>query len=921
MRPLSLKMSAFGPYAGKTEIKMEDLGNQGLYLITGDTGAGKTTIFDAICFALFGSGSGSNREPSMFRSKYATAETPTEVELIFIHMGKEYKVRRNPDYERPKTRGDGTTTEKANAELIMPDGKVIAKVGQVDSAIEEILGVNKNQFSQIAMIAQGDFMKLLLAGTKERQEIFRELFKTGYYQKLQYRLDDERKELFGQVENTRRSIAQYVMDIAVDEDDTLAIDVNKAKNWEMTLSDIVELIDKIIESDTASLDKLEAELADINKKLEKVNTAIGAAEALEKTKNDLTQAKYDLAEAVPQEKVRKDAFESAKDALKDKDKLNSEATTIQNELPEYDAYDNLLWNIAIIEKEIDDNKEQQESKTKALTAKSESKALLIKEQASLSEAGAKLEKLKGDLDKAKETIESLEDLEKEYSSYLEEKEELLRLQDKFLEDEKSFKELSKKYELMDEAFRHGQAGILASKLEEGMECPVCGSKSHPNKAELSDDVPSEQELNAAKKKAEEARNKATESSNTAGNAKASLETKKEVLTKNSDKILNSKDLDKLSQLLDAAKEEAEEKADKIKQSIREEETNLARKNELDKLVPDIDDEITKLNEEINKLKNDFSAKKSTLEGDIKQEKEKKAKLKFASKTEAQNKYSELTKAAKILQDNYDNADKAYKNITGIIGELQAKIKAYEDTIKGTKEIDLPKENDKKRELIDAQNVIIEKKQTVATRINQNENIHTNIEKQATNLGELESRFQWVASLSDTANGKLRGKDKIMLETYIQTTYFDRIIDRANLRLMKMSGGQYELKRQGEASNARSQSGLELGVIDHYNGSERSVKTLSGGESFMASLSLALGLSDEVQSSAGGIQIDTMFVDEGFGSLDPDALELAYGALAGLTEGNKLVGIISHVTDLKAKIDKQIIVTKEKSGGSSVKLQV
>ena len=185
----------------------------------------------------------------------------------------------------------------------------------------------------------------------------------------------------------------------------------------------------------------------------------------------------------------------------------------------------------------------------------------------------------------------------------------------------------------------------------------------------------------------------------------------------------------------------------------------------------------------------------------------------------------------------------------------------------------------------------------------------------------EKRYGYVSSLADTANGKLSGKEKIMLETYIQTTYFDRIIARANLRFMKMSDAQYELKRLEEASNNRSQSGLDLGVIDHYNGSQRSVKTLSGGESFMAALSLALGLSDEIQSSAGGIQIDTMFVDEGFGTLDSDSLELAYNALAGLTEGNRLVGIISHVSELKDKIDKQIVVTKEKSGGSNAILQI
>ena len=182
------------------------------------------------------------------------------------------------------------------------------------------------------------------------------------------------------------------------------------------------------------------------------------------------------------------------------------------------------------------------------------------------------------------------------------------------------------------------------------------------------------------------------------------------------------------------------------------------------------------------------------------------------------------------------------------------------------------------------------------------------------MEDLESRYAWMKALSDTANGNITGKDKIMLETYIQTTYFDRILERANVRLRKMSGGQYDLKRRAEADNKKSQSGLELDIIDHINATERSVNTLSGGEAFLASLALALGLSDEVQM-ATGIRLDTLFVDEGFGSLDSEALSKAYLTLAGLTEGNRLVGIISHVAELKEKIDRQIVVKKELSGGS------
>ena len=210
MRPIKLTMSAFGPYAGKTVLELDKLGASGLYLITGDTGAGKTTIFDAIAFALYGQPSGDNRETGMFRSQYADAATPTFAELVFAYRGETYTVRRNPEYDRLKTRGEGTTTEKADAELVYPDGRVITKVKEVDRAIAEIMGIDRNQFSQIAMIAQGDFLKLLLASTDERKKIFQKLFNTQSFSRLQKSLKTAADELGGACKAAEDSIRQYV---------------------------------------------------------------------------------------------------------------------------------------------------------------------------------------------------------------------------------------------------------------------------------------------------------------------------------------------------------------------------------------------------------------------------------------------------------------------------------------------------------------------------------------------------------------------------------------------------------------------------------------------------------------------------------------------------------------------------------------
>ncbi|MBQ5849649.1 MAG: SMC family ATPase, partial [Lachnospiraceae bacterium] len=341
MRPLRLKMSAFGPYSGNVEINMSDLGEHGLYLITGDTGAGKTTIFDAICFALFGNASGANREASMLRSKYADIATPTEVELLFSHADKEYIVKRNPEYMRPAKRGEGLKKETANAQLTYPDGRIVTRVKDVDMAIVELLGIDRNQFSQIAMLSQGEFLKLLLADTKSRQQIFRELFKTSYYQTLQYRLEDSRKEIYVKFSQTQESIKQYISSIMADEEDVLSIEAQKAKSGQMTTQDIIELIDKLLDSDNSKSDKKLEEQRIVEKELEKVNTDLGKAEELEKLKAALTKAKEALISFKSKESEFKDKVAKAKEGLARKEELFQQAAVIDAELARYKELDNI----------------------------------------------------------------------------------------------------------------------------------------------------------------------------------------------------------------------------------------------------------------------------------------------------------------------------------------------------------------------------------------------------------------------------------------------------------------------------------------------------------------------------------------------------------------------------------------------------
>ena len=923
MRPLNLKLSAFGPYAGCIDIPMEELGSQGLYLITGDTGAGKTTIFDAICFALFGEASGPNRDATMFRSKYAEADTPTEVELTFLHGGKEYFVKRNPEYMRPTKKGnkDGETKQTANAELHTPDGRVYSKVKEVTARIEEILGINKDQFSQIAMLAQGDFLKLLLADTKDRQEIFRELFRTQLYQTLQYRLEDKRKDIYGQVQDGRKSVNQYIKGIQVDPDDVLSIEVEKAKKEELTSEAVIELLDKLTDQDSALKDKLDGELKKINDDLEAVNQKIGVAQEVEKAKRAKADAEEKLKNEEPKLEQRQKEHDQAKTALIEKAGIEKEATTIENELPGYDAVDKL-------QKEIDDLKKENKNKAdKLATRENERKEKadhlvgLKEEAASFKDTSAEIEKIKANLERIKEEAEAIKDLSGSLREYFDDKQDYLKAQEDYRKKDEAFQTANALYESKEQAFRDGQAGILAEKLKDGEKCPVCGSTTHPQPAMRSDKVPSEKELQEAKKQSERARDQRDRAAEQASGLKKSLETREGDLKKKSLKVVSIEDLDEAWNKLDEIKDSCAGKRKAEEEKLKAEQKKSARKEELDATIPKLESEVENLRSEIETSKNTLTAEETKAKQKDEQLVDLKKGLRFESKAEAEEACRKLKKQSADLQDVYDKADKALHEQKEAVQKLKTAIEENEKSIKNANITDIGDVIDKQKDLKQKQEEYDLRSRTVTARLENNENTRANIISQSDRIVKVEKQLQWIKALADTANGKLTGKDKVMLETYIQTTYFDRIINRANLRLLTMSGQQYELVRLKQAENSRSQSGLDLGVIDHYNGSERSVKTLSGGESFMASLSLALGLSDEVQSSAGGIQIDTMFVDEGFGSLDPEALDMAYKALAGLTEGNRLVGIISHVADLKERIDKQVVVTKEKSGGSKIKIEV
>ena len=918
MRPIKLTVSAFGPYAEKTVLDLDRLGTSGLYLITGDTGAGKTTIFDAITYALYGEPSGDTREVSMFRSKYAKPEMPTEVELVFSYGDKEYTVKRNPEYERPKTRGEGFTKQKAEAVLEYPDGRVITKEKEVTKAIESIMGIKRSQFMQISMIAQGDFLKLLHASTDERIKIFRQIFKTNLYDTLQRNLKKKTGELGDQCNAAKSSIKQYIDGISCDEDDNLSIKVKKAKDELLPMEEVVELIEQLIEQDSEKYAAIQELMKARDNQLATINENLGKIEQYEKLQNSLEEAEKALAAELEAQKTLQATFDSENKKIPEREQLADNKSKIEAEYPHYNKLAELEEeiqttdkNISEQEKRLSDDKAQYEKDAAAF-------AVLKDESKSLTNAGENKAKLENSLDKAVDRQAKLQALSNIFKEWHKMSRELDCLQKEYTEAASASEEANQTYEARNRAFMDEQAGIIAEKLEAGKPCPVCGSLEHPCIAKKSESAPTEAQLKKIKSVAEKARKDAEEKSSQCGTKKATLNAKADELKKKIKELWQDISLEEAETILSAELSAVKDEISELNKAIEDEKKKVKRRDELAEIIPKKEAELEKVKHENSELEKKLESEKSALAEKTKQRDKEKVDLRFENKTAAE-------KEVQSLQKQIDEMKKAHDKAQGELQESERKSAGYELSIKGLKEqlpsceFDKEGETKRKKEIEEKKVADDELSKAFHTHIQTNRNALDNIRSRMSNLAELEKRYTWIKALSNTANGNISSKEKVMLETYIQMTYFDRIIARANTRFMIMSGGQYELKRRKEAENNKSQSGLDLDVIDHYNGTERSVKTLSGGESFKASLSLALGLSDEIQASAGGVKLDTMFVDEGFGSLDDESLDQAMRALSSLTDGNRLVGIISHVNELKSRIDKQIVVTKDKSGGSKASI--
>ena len=1081
MRPLTLTMCAFGPYADKVTIDFTQLGDEGIYLICGDTGAGKTTIFDAIAFALFGEASGEYRTDKTLRSDFAALETPTYVELDFSYRGQSYHVKRSPSYLRPsKKRGDGLVSEDARAHLDRPGMPSLDKPKEVNQAIVDLLGITADQFSQIVMIAQGEFRRLLAADTKARGAIFRKLFGTAPYERFQRALEDRRRAL----ENRHTRLKQDVVLYAKQAQQTaLPAQEERAAQLAGALADdavestgLLALLNAQRDEDEREQQGVSDKLADLDARLELASASLERARHAEDLRGRISQARTQreqLEERLPQASRELEAQEARGPQ---REGLSAQIAVTEQSLPQYRQLEKALGEIR--DKKVDDDRlanqiahtqgeaqglqgqieqaqafvdqhpaaeadharaqaalhdaqlgldaanaqvglfkqiEQAQGETAKLDAQREQtqdhlrqlvdgeqgltqqKASLQQREADLRDAPARLEKAQAQLREVKQRRLQLDEALRRDAQARARIEvasaDLAGKQELYERADKAYRETRDEHDRIERGFFDAQAGMLGQRLQAGLPCPVCGSTEHPMPAELPAQAPTKEDYEAAKKRVEEARGK-VEGASSACKAAHSL------LGQRQDELAALEqaqgDASRLTEERASLEHEAQAAEEAIEKARREVESLAQVRTQLKQAEVDIDanrqqtqrtnDELAHMERRLAELRTRVEALRSQLTcTDAAEAQSMLSAARTACEQAEKTEHSARQTAEEFVHTRTLAAELAEKSrrlgaeldeLTGKQTELRMEIRTLEGSVESLRSsLDMPSEREaqarlgKLRSELDEMTRALENARTakeglerqirasaaqqdaweqqlagiseppvseleatlgqqreqrsalqaqheeVSSRLRSSASIIEHLHAIASEAQGIERSYGELAALANTASGKLTGKDKITFEVYLQGMYLDRVLAAANRRLDVMTNGRYELIRRRESTSMRSQTGLDLDVIDNYTGKARDSSSLSGGESFKASLSLALGLSDVVQSHAGGIELDTMFIDEGFGSLDQESLQLAIKTLTELSGSGKLVGIISHVDELKESIDRKIIVTRGITGSS------
>lgn len=1051
MKPTKLIMSAFGPYAGEMPpIDFTIFEDKGLFLISGDTGAGKTTIFDAICFALYGETSGKFRDTKNLRSEYANESTETFVDFYFTHQGREYHVWRRPGYERKKQRGTGVTQVKEDATLYSGDSTPIQGITSVNKAVKELLHIDEKQFKQIAMISQGEFWALLNAKTDERTKILRTIFQTEGYNRIEYKLKDRMDasdKLKSDIEN---SIVQYFNDAEADTEDELKEQLsdlqNRAKRsgsaW--NLDEITDILEALIESDNGrieiaktafdeaekALDNIKKELAtaetnnDFIKRLEnlkakekeleekkkeidekekllirqklatrEVNPVYSSwkekKDELEGLKKQISDKNGDVAEAVKKAKEAGEALEKARTDKPEAEELQKLVDKISEEKEKYQERDNLSSDLVKLQASIDGFAEEE----KALNEKEEAlknKINALKEtQKKLKGSPEKLLEARTQGEKLRELRDDTDEIiDKKLPDWENKNKDLKTKQEEFESRRKKFDEAETARKEAERILENCRAGILAEGLEDGQKCPVCGSVHHPELARIPKEAVTEKDFNDLKDKEAALLKEKGDAFTEAEKAKTVLENfedqlRVDILDCLENKLIDTGDhYNKLDELINGVKKAKIVVEEKINENAKEQNALAKYNEELSKAESDLEKAQGEETDTLNKDKADFTEKKQNSENTktkIETVLKTLEKLSFDSWASAHAEQEKAEKRIKEISGLIESTDKAKNDADKKLASEQASLKTLQETLgraekeEETRKIKLDDTMSKSKfESVDEmlklvlseekiseidkeigdykQDVTTNKQQikdagkdaegrkvidiealkekcetgqsdvagkqrvvnTIENRIKGNTDKLEKIRSQESELEKARKENNICTRLYNLVKGTT-GNGKITLEQYIQAAGFDGIIAAANRRLLPMSDRQYELYRQEDSLGKKSNTFLDLEVLDNFTGHRRPVGSLSGGESFKASLSLALGLSDTVSSNIGGIQMDALFIDEGFGTLDRNSIENAMEILINLSGTSKLVGIISHREELMENIPQQIRVRKTMDG--------
>ncbi len=1042
MKPILLVMNAFGPYAGRTEVPFSELGPDGIFLICGDTGAGKTTIFDAITFALYGEASGSTRTADSLRSNFAAPDAKPFVELTFTHAGKRYKITRSPRYQRPK-RGGGITTANADAALTSPDGSVLSGATNVTNAVTELLGIDCRQFRQTSMIAQGEFLNLLLADSAERSEIFRRVFNTDICRSIQDYFHSRKQGLGTLLEENSRLIFQDAASArpdgkALSEGDlasfakaqnvslapallkkiSAAADADGEAEKELSarrkreqgqISEFTALLAEgtqrnlllseleQAEKHSTELESRSASIAGDEKKLQRAEKAESlvspARETFLREKDSLESQKRTLAETkarITGLSAKQEKLSSVLEAERAKEsrraELERKISVLSAAMPQYEKARTLRAEADKLTRELTLAKTAEKSALKERDSLQIRRDATAKSLEGHGDAEARRVACEAELERQKQAADRLTEIEKGIREIF--KTQAARRKDaaEYTAEEAAFREVQAQAESAELAFLRGQAGIMAQSLREGKPCPVCGSLQHPAPAKPEGNAPDEASLRKLQKVRDERRETLRQKSLELGKLSTKLEENLGGLRSSASSVLGDLSgcgtVKALEHRVTGELETINAKLSGLQKKLTAEEAECAAVRQLteqgkntEKLLEEAQEKAKMLSDRESRLTAMCEAKKAevhavagTLAFDSAGQAETAlsgwkqnlaaAKAALESAEQAYRGCEKELAAAKALSGQSEKAvaegtvrgDTAKKDYfaklteAGFSGEadylsslltaeakgtLRKRLDSFrEEQVRtqetaerlkretaGKKPVDLAALKGKQQTTQASENSTETELRETALRLDANRRCAEHMRKSLAERESLNNAFENALDLDRTANGSIPGRQRLTFEQFVQAAYFGRILEQANLRLSAMTDGRYALLRREEATDLRLHFGLDLDVMDNYTGKPRDVKSLSGGESFKASLALALGLSDVVQNSSGGVRIETMFIDEGFGSLDEESLRQAIGTLANLGKGGRLVGIISHVTELREQIDRQIVVERGISGSS------